>query len=488
MAASQEVFVNTVVANYVPQTYTRWASSGVVQLILKGQLNKIRVRPRIISEHVESSREILDVVESGVIAGQIFKASQDNINGIQLTLESAAGASFDNFEGYANSAALQAVWVKGGTSEAALETTVVNSGSQSMALPAANNDGVWTDTISTIDYTEYTFDFAYQQTHDFANQQISFFIGDGTNTKSLLLNISTPHSWASFQINEAAMSVTADDLTVTTPDMTAITKIGFRVDKKKVGSSGYVDDILTVAPPGTIGIKLWNLGPTLPVGDGGSFDLANDATQYTEIGDRGINDTVVSTFVLNLEGGKKLYDITEFVAGAAREIPANTTLHVSNYYAITLHYVDTDVSVYGPDTTFSIDYYTNGYAFSTTAENADITKINGAAGSGDFSDLMFAVFSTQNVYVTGYTQIADQQPGNNARTNVFLEDSDMNISDISKLGGGAVTEVLGDLGLRPMFLDKGGKFELYYSDDFTDSVMSLALTVAYLYIPPTVNG
>ncbi|GAH28849.1 unnamed protein product, partial [marine sediment metagenome] len=49
--------------------------------------------------------EIQGVVNASTIVGQIFQASQDNINGINLTLESAAGIAFDDFESYADSAA-----------------------------------------------------------------------------------------------------------------------------------------------------------------------------------------------------------------------------------------------------------------------------------------------------------------------------------------------------------------------------------------------
>lgn len=101
----------------IPESYTKQSSNSKVLFINKGQLNKAKVRPHAINEHVESSRSVIGTVSSGNIVGQIFKASQDNINQFGVTMESAAGVAIDNFESYANSAALQIEWVKGGKFE-----------------------------------------------------------------------------------------------------------------------------------------------------------------------------------------------------------------------------------------------------------------------------------------------------------------------------------------------------------------------------------
>jgi hypothetical protein len=88
----------------VIQNYEKESANSVYQQIQKGQLNKVRLRSQVINEHAESSRLAHTTVESGVKVGQIFKASQDNINGINLTLESAAAVVLDNFESYADDA------------------------------------------------------------------------------------------------------------------------------------------------------------------------------------------------------------------------------------------------------------------------------------------------------------------------------------------------------------------------------------------------
>ena len=67
---------------------------------------------------------------------------------------------------------------------------------------------------------------------------------------------------------------------------------------------------------------------------------------------------------LNLIGGKRLYKVDRFVAGVALEIPGNTILTPNNYYALMIKYVDTDVSVYGANTSYSTNYYNNGQIMS----------------------------------------------------------------------------------------------------------------------------
>jgi hypothetical protein len=165
-------------------------------------------------------------------------------------------------------------------------------------------------------------------------------------------------------------------------------------------------------------------------------------------------------------------------------------LNEGHYYALTLHYIDTDVTVYGPDTTFSISYYNNGYAFSTPGEASanHITKIPGAAGSGDFSDLMFMVFSTQDVFVLDIGQIADATPGSDAGIIILAEDKNMKVTTIAVSGVQAQPLTSVDLSMRPSFLEKGSKLEIYYNDDFTDSVTNINFGFRYFFVPPTVNG
>jgi hypothetical protein len=450
-------------------------SSGIVRTINKGQINHLRQRPAVINEHVESAREAQGVVTSSNIVGQIFKASQDNINGIQLTLESAGGASIDNFESYANDAALQAVWVLTGSNLAVLSTAIAQD-TKSMQLPLDALNDEWADTIASTNYTGYTFSFEYYQDISFANAKMAFFLEDSSaNTASTQLSIEAPNSWQHFDVPVAAL---ADDGAAT--DLTDIIKIGFRVDDSFPNRDGFVDDIVATPSPGSIGLKLWDMGTSIPTSGVTSID---SGTQYTEIGDRGINGgAVTAEYELELVGGKRSYSVKGFAAGVALEIPSNTLLTPNNYYALTLHYIDTNTTVYGPDTSFSYNYYTNGYAFTAPNESTAITAI------GQYSDITFAIFSTQNVYVNTLLKIYDAQPGVNATESVYIEDENMKIIGVVAGEFTPTKELIVEFKDRVFPMYKGSKFEVNYNDDATDSVTTGSVLIGYIYEPPTTNG
>ena len=463
----------------VPLGYSKQTSNARSFTIQKGQLNKYRLRPQVLNEHAESSREVQGVVDASTIVGQVFKASQDNINGIMMTLESAAAVVLDDFESYADSAALQAQWIESNaTFKALLDTTIVASG-KSMNLPMdAVIDDEWIDTIGSTDYTDYTFDFNYLQTPLLVTAGIAFFLGDGTNTSSIDINIQDPLAWEHFEIDVNALSVQSHDATANPVDLTAVTEIGFRLYNRTGIGEAYIDDLSVTPPPGQVELKLWDMGDELP----GSVSL-DSGTQYTELGDRGLNSGVVaSSVLLELDGGKRLYDIRQFVAGPALEIPSNTILIPGNYYAITLHYVDTDVNVFGPDTSYNKNYYVSGYAFTAPDESTGISAI------GAYSDLMFGIYSTQDVYINTVVKEYDAEPGNIAVEYIFIEDTDMKVSDIITNNATPVRAIQAEFKDRTFYLMKGGKFEIYHNDDFTDSTSVISVLMGYIYKPPTVNG
>lgn len=500
--------VDTFVTNGVPNTCTRTQKVISCFDILPGQLNEMRIRPAIINEHVESSRELIDTVTSSNIVGQFFKASQDNINTLYLTLQSTlAFASMDaitsgageNKAGtmeYSSSAALQAEWIKSGAAEAVRATFTDTTGVTQdeefcMQLDLTGVvDDEWRVTLDSTDLTGVSFSLKYAQNKSFEQAKMFFFISDGTNGKSFLLPVGAPSIWQTFEFIESSMTVDAADDGGGIVDMTAITEMGFRIDTRRGGAIAYVDSI---AYQGSVVLKLWDCGTSLPVGDGASFNLTDNATQYTELGDRGISGVVVSEVSLPLKGGRQFYHVHGFVAGVATEIPTNTLLTVGNYYAITINYVDTDVGVFGPNTTFSIDYYNNGYAFQTTNESTPITKIPGAAGAGAYSDIMFAILSTQDVYVYQTEITILDASGNETISHTdteitfHLENSDMEMSLTANDHIVNRTRVE-DFSMRPQYLDKGGKIEAYYSSDPLDSARRAEFGARYFYTPPIVNG
>lgn len=450
--------------------YTSITTNSSEVKIAKGQLTKVAIQARIGNENVESSREVQGVVSNGNIIGQIFKASKDNITALMLTLESAAGVVVDNFESYNNDAELQTAWPSTGALPT-LETTTVFNGTKAMSLPTTNNLDEWQTAAAPTDFTDFTGTFKAFFSHPFAQQQIAVFIGDGTNTKSFLLAQDSANTWGNFEVNEKAMT---EDQAGTT-NIAAITEIGYRVILKRTGGTVIIDDLTSVPPPGDVEIKLWDMGVTLPAS---TVDSINSGTQYTKIG-----DALEASFTLNLLGGVRLYHIDEFTCGADKSIPTNELLNTDHYYIIEVKWIDTDVNVYGVDTTFGINYYQNGYAFTAPDEATAITQI------GEFSDLMFAILSTQDIYITKAGWRFDAPPNGDSEISVFLEDNEMKVSDvIIDREHSPEQSFTSDLSLRPQFLVDGGKLEYYYNDDYTDNVSKVNVEMQYFYIPPVING
>lgn len=479
MATSMPIINNpvtrvSVVNPYVPQGFTKMTANTLPYNISKGDLNKLRIRPQVLNEACESSSSPTGVVSSGNIVGQIFKASQDNINGLYLTLESANITSVDNFEGYIDSAALQAAWVATGAL-ALLETTIVKATPNAMRLPTVTAGDLWTKTIPAADLTEYTGSLWYRQSSSFTAQKVRVFVGDGTNTKSLSLPVNAANTWKLFSISIDAM---VEDGAGTT-NVAAITQIGFRVEKKDPGSYCVIDTISYTPPPGSVELKLWDMGTTLPESGVTSIDSGD---QYVTIGDLALT-TPAASYEIQLIGGKSLYHLHKFAAGVALENPANVLLNVDHYYILALEYIDTDVTAYGPDPSYAVNRYTNGYAFTAPSEAAAITAV------GVYSDLMFGIFSTANVYITKASAKADASPGSGASYYSFVEDEHMDITDVIHTHGFSIPmEQTLDLGERPPLLRKGGKFEIYYKDDFADAVSQIWFGMQYFHEPVTVHG
>lgn len=464
--------VKTIQSNGVPIEFSKLTTNATTTPISKGNLNKIDIYPRIINEQQESSREVQGVVTSTNIVNQIIQISKDNVSALMVTLESAGGIVVDDFESYANDAALQAVWTANGAL-ATLETTIVHDGAKAMSLPTTNNNDEWERTSSPVDYTDYTGTFNLYFSHTFSQQQLAVYIEDSAgNNKSFIIIQDASDQWGDYAVNENAMIENPTNTLDT--DVTDIVKIGYRIILKRTGGTVKVDNLTSVPPPGEVEIKWWDMGDTIPVSGVTSID---DGTQYQKIGGS------ASSYILQLQGGKRLYHIHEFFAGVQKHLPDNETLNVGNYYLLELKWIDTDVSIYGADTSFLTNYYSNGFACTVPDESTPITAI------GEYSDLMFGIMSAQEVYITDVGWRFDAVPNGNSSIIVFLEDEDMEITDIVIDHEVSPEQEFHEvLSLKPNRLFNGGKLEFYYNDDYSDSVTKLRSEMSFLYVPPIVNG
>jgi hypothetical protein len=455
----------------VPSSYNRYMEITKKTPLVKGQLNKPYLRARVPNEGAESSREVQATVTATNIVGQIIKASKDNITGLALTLESAEAVLLDNFESYASSVELQAVWIASGA-EATLDTVIYEGGAKSMKLPLGAVADSWEYTIASTDYTSYTGSFNIYQTNVAAVAKV--YIQDSLGNKKFSnIPVAVANEWVQIEVQEAAM--TEDPGNGADTDATDIVIIGFEVVTLRPGATLNIDNLQATPPPGSIELKLWDMGSTLPESGVTSID---DGTQYTTI-----NQTS-SSVIVPLIGGKRIYHLhEEFSVGAHKEEPSNQLLTPNNYYILELRYVDTDVSVYGPDTSFEINYYQSGYAFTAATEAAAISAI------GTYSDLMFFIQSTQDIYVTQVEWRMDEKPNGDADIFVYMEDTDMNVVGVAvDHEDSPDQQETKDLSKRPVYLEDGGKVEFYYNDDYTDSASYMVAEVGYLFEQPTVNG
>ena len=458
----------------VPDTFTKMTSSEEEFYIMNGQLNQFIHRPMIINEHQESGRSIRAVIDSSTMVGQIFRASQDNINSMYLTLEPTGVYTFDDFESYTTSSDLQTVWSSTGSYDPELDTTYVANGNKSMKLHAYNTGDSYYTTFTAVDFTNTVGSFNALFTKSYDSMKFKVFIKDSSgNTRSIDIVQNSVYTWRHFEFDVDAMQEEQE----TPTNLADIVVLGFYVEDRDYRDYMYVDDITYTSNSGNVVVELWDLGTSEPINN---VTKLTDGVRYEQIGDH-VTSEGMSYYNLELSSGKRIYHLHGFSCGVAQEIPVNEILKVDNYYAIVLKYNDTNVNVYG--SSGHMDLYSHGYSFTTKNNSTPILQ----TGAND--DLMFAIFSTQDVYITRSRAVADTLPGVDANYMANVEDDNLKITDVVNSHGTFVPiqgEV--DLSARPIFMPKGGKFNLDYNDDPDDDVSRITFGFQYVYEPQPVWG
>lgn len=463
---------HTVQANGVPGSYTCITSNTSTVPLQRGNLNDISFFPRVLNEQQSNNQQVQASVTSTNIVGQILKPSADNISAIQFSAESAGAFVIDNFESYASNADLQTVWSSGGANLPELETNTALTGSKAMRLLSSANGEEFETTAFPSDYTGYTGKFSAVFTHAFSQLQMAVYIRDILgNSKSFILAQDGADILTDFSVLETAM--VQDQPTDT--DTTQVVAIGFRVLLKRVGGFMRVDDLSTAPPPGFLGIKLWDMGASIP--DSG-VDSIDSGTPFDKIGGLPVDE-----YILPLEPGLRIYHLEGFTAGVDKSAPDNVPVNPDNYYILELKWVDTDVNVYGADTSRGVNYYQSGFAFTAPDESTPIASL------GEFADIMFGVMSTQPVYMLDVGWAFDSEPNGGSSILVHLKDRTGSISGtVIDHEANPEREFSTDLTARPMLLEDGGHLAFGYNDDPLDSVGRVRGEVRFLHEPPDVNG
>ena len=435
--------------------------------IQKGAINKITIRPRVLTENMQEDTNVVDTLEAGTTdIGQVFRLSAGvkDIDRLHLCLEaiSLGGGvqTEENFESYADTAALRAAWAPNdiGNSPNSLETTIKFEGSKSMKCDLTNRSKSKND----------NFVFTYGSSQDWsAFEGVQFQLrqdGDATleirieddNADASKHTITTGSSGV-FEFHKLDFANFVP-VAVTPADLTTIKKITFFVKNISDVGAFYVDIIELFEAAG-----------------GGGF-----GTVDIELHDFGSEDTptqlstILNTETLALSSGKQIYEIPF----KASDLTSN------NFYGIVItNSTASDVKVFGKN---GSDLYENGFSFSS-ANDLDITS----TGSGD--DLCFSVFVVDKAIFNGIRFVANGGTGE-GKISVFINDN--------ASGKGKAALFLGETFFGRLEIDFPTKTQtglgvkmtkddiifITYDDDSASFVTKLQATVYFTFINRPING
>ncbi len=431
--------------------------------IQKGGKNKIKIRPRVLIENmIDDTNDVKELGAGGVTdVGQIFKLTGGikTLDRIHLTLEAIAGGAIqliDDFESFADTAALRGTWVPNDTTNSPniLETSIFQEGSQAMKCDLLNKQKSKNDSFiktfgSNQDWS--TFNGIQFQFRNDGNSVIEIHIEDSSGDASK--QTITVSNQGVFEFNQLDF---ADFVPVATisADLSSIKKIKFFV-KTAVIAPFYIDiiELFSSQSFGTVDVELHDFGT-----DGSPTQLV----------------TPTQTETISLESGKKIYEIPFEVEN----------LTPNNFFGIVITNASAaTVKVFGKS---GSDLYTNGFAFSST-NDLDIAS----TGSGD--DLFFLTFALDKAIFNGIRFVANGDTGQ-GKINVFINDN--------ASGKGKSALFLGETFLGRTEIDfptktqtnlgvKMGKDELIlidYEDDAGSLVTKLQATVYFTFIKRNPNG
>jgi len=437
--------------------------------IQKGGENKISIRPRVLIENLQDDQNLVDTLEAGTTdVGQIFRLSAGikKIDRLHLCLEAVAaggGAGVqteEDFESYADTAALRAVWVGNDLTNSpnTLETTIVQEGSKAMKCDLLNKQKSKND----------TFIKTYGSNQDWSGfEGIQFQLRqDGSATLEIRIedaagNISkhtiTTGSGGVFEFQKLDFANFVP-VAVTPADLATIKKITFFVKSITTVGAFYVDIIELFEPSGgsggfgTVDIELHDFGT-----DSSPSQLS----------------TILKTEALSLSSGKQIYELEFEVEG----------LTPNNFYGIVItNASDSDIKVFGKS---GGDLYASGFAFNS-ANDLDITELTN-------DDLCFSVFAVDKSIFNGIRFVANAGTGE-GKINVFINDNSS--------GKGKLALFLGETFLGRLIVDFPTKLQtgasvrlsdddlvfITFFDDSTSLVTKLQATVYFTFINRPLNG
>ena len=450
--------------NGVGAPFKKLSYATELKNIQKGGSNKIIVKPRVLTENLQDNNNNVQTLGGSITdVGQVFKLSSGikNIDRIHLCLEATAGGAItviDDFESYADTAALRVVWLSDDLTNTpnTLETTIVQEGTKAMKVEVINtasksrNDEIVKTFGTNQDWSG--FDGIQFQFRNDVDSVIELHIEDdnGDGSKQTI-TVSNNGVYEFINLNFSDFIPVG----AVPADLTIIKKIKFIFKTAKTGSY-YVDimELFSASAFGTVDLEIYNFG-TNPT--------------PTSLG------TPLKTETFDLQSGKIIY-----------EIPINVTgLTPNDFIGIVLTNPSTaTVKVFGKN---GSDLYENGFAFDSSDNGTNIAS----TGSGD--DLCFSVFALDKAIFNGIRFVANGPTGE-GKINVFINDN--------ASGKGKSALFLGETFLGRQEIDFPTKtqtnlgvkmtsdelIDIRYEDDAGSLVTKLQATVYFTFINRPING
>ena len=436
--------------------------ASTLKQISKGGKNKLTIKPRVLIENMIDDSQVIQTLGGAITdVGQVFKLTGGikNLERVHLTLEADAGGAITNvedFESYADTAALRAAWVPNDITNTpnTLETSIVGDGSQAMAVEMkskqkSKNDNFERTFGSSQDWSQSNgIQFKFRNN---GSPIIEIHITDASGDGSK--HTITTSGTGSFELLQLDFS---DFVPVgaVPADLTAIEKVKIFIKTADLGFF-YIDtlELFSTQNFGNVDLEL--------------VDFGTDPAPTT-LG------TVLTTVNFDLESGKKIYEI-EFEAD---------NLTSNNFYGLVLTNPSAaTVKVYGKN---GSDLYSSGFAFDST-DGAAIA----ATGSGD--DLFFLTFARDKAIFNGIRFTTNADPGqgkvsafinNNAskkgKTTLFLGEGMQGRTEVD-----FPTKQQTNVGVR---MDRDELVLVDYEDDGGSLASKIQATVYFTFIDRPANG
>jgi len=439
--------------------------ASTLKQVQKGGKTKITIRPRVLIENmIDDTNNVQELGAGGITdVGQVFRLTGGifDIDRVHLTLEAIAGGAItaiDNFESYADTAALRAVWVSNDTTNTpnTLETTIVQEGTKAMKvdMPNTGTKSKGDDITKTFGANQdwSAFDGIQFQFRNDGSSIIEIHIEDSSGDGSKqTITVSQEGIYEFIKLNFSNFVPVG----AIPADLSMVKKIKFVIKTPKVAPF-YLDiiEIFSTQSFGNVDLEL--------------HDFGTDPTP-TSLG----MPLVTKSF--DLQSGKRTYEI-EFKA---------TGLTPNNFFGLVLTNPSVaTVKVFGKN---GSDQYASGFAFDSSDNGASIAS----TGSGD--DMFFLVFALDKAIFNGIRFTTNATPGqgkisafinDNAsqkgRTSLFLGESMQNRKEAD-----FPTKTQTGVGIK---INKNELVLIAFEDDASSLVTKLQATVYFTFIDRPLNG